>query len=247
MRKYFTLIELLVVVAIIAILAAMLLPVLSEARNRSVRMQCLGNARQFGIAYTQAAEERDGMYPARTARQANLIRDTAASQSLDMRAEMLGILSDSRILQCPFGKIGTWAPGDSANFRVNAAGMSLSDYLILAGFSASTGWSQRIHGTGTAFPFPKSLRETNPDAVLMTDDSNTSVTHGHGTIHRAGRGNHNRNRKPIVAGDSSSYIGPIEGGVNGYADGSALWRTWPDQAPRIDRYVGTSIDFRIFW
>jgi prepilin-type N-terminal cleavage/methylation domain-containing protein len=56
-KHAFTIVELLVVIAVIAILAAILLPVLSEAKARAQRTVCLNNLRQINLGIHVYADD----------------------------------------------------------------------------------------------------------------------------------------------------------------------------------------------
>ena len=62
----FTLIELLMVIAIIAILAAMLMPALSRSKEAAKKISCLNRSRQLGIAMLMYVDDNANFYPPRT-------------------------------------------------------------------------------------------------------------------------------------------------------------------------------------
>ncbi len=62
-RGIFTLIELLIVIAIIAILAAMLLPALGAAREKARTITCVGQLRQWGTAIQMYSNDQNGYAP----------------------------------------------------------------------------------------------------------------------------------------------------------------------------------------
>jgi len=111
-RIGFTLVELLVVIAIIGILAAILLPALSRARQKAQSVSCANNLRQLFLANTMYASENSGHYvPAAPDINDGFggrvrwhgVRATASSDSdFDPKKGLLAeYLPDARVKECP--------------------------------------------------------------------------------------------------------------------------------------------------
>lgn len=78
----FTLIELLVVISIVALLVAILLPALSEARRTAQALQCGTNQKQIGIALNVYALEHNDYIPG-----TSVIQSTVGTWSVDLGKE----------------------------------------------------------------------------------------------------------------------------------------------------------------
>ncbi len=93
----FTLIELLVVITIISILASILMPALSKARESARRITCNSNLRQIGMALNMYMTERDGRMP-----QGNMNwLPTRNNYMMDGRAVYPNYIDTLEIFMCP--------------------------------------------------------------------------------------------------------------------------------------------------
>ncbi|MCX7935323.1 MAG: type II secretion system GspH family protein, partial [Planctomycetota bacterium] len=126
----FTLVELLAVIAIISLLVAMLLPVLSEARESGRRAVCLGQIRQLYLATALYAD--DWTYlPARNGE--NLSQWSAAKMTGLMEIFRLNYLKDGyRLGICPSkAKPSRW--GDNRFWTQTLWKVDCTNYSFIGG------------------------------------------------------------------------------------------------------------------
>jgi prepilin-type N-terminal cleavage/methylation domain-containing protein/prepilin-type processing-associated H-X9-DG protein len=134
----FTLVELLVVIAVIAILAALVLPALSQARGRAEGISCLNNTRQLTLAWQLYADDRDGFLPY------NLGMNGSPESS--MRTNLNWV-----------NNVMTWDLSSDNTNLATITGASLGPYIggvtrifhcpsdrTLSDIQSAAGWSERI-------------------------------------------------------------------------------------------------------
>ena len=130
-RQAFTLIELLVVIGIIAILLALLTPLLGPIRERTSRVICISNQRQLGLALVMYAREHDNQTPP-----AYPINDWT---NQTWRETIMPYVNEKKIYLCPLIPKKSLRSGLYASYGINAyigersaVGLSPAQYINLS-------------------------------------------------------------------------------------------------------------------
>ena len=99
------------VIAIIAILAAILFPVFSQARDKARQRTCLSNAKQVGLAVMQYQQDYDEFYPSAQKRNGN-ISPPKVCIATPMCLWLTTTFPATSLRRC-------WSEATKANFKAN--------------------------------------------------------------------------------------------------------------------------------
>lgn len=113
-KSAFTLIELLVVIAIIAILAAMLFPVFSRARENARRASCQSNLKQISLGFLMYSQDYDGLLP-------YYPYDT--DESPGVMGKVYPYVKNAQVFHCPSSNLAPPASADMKSYFSSEYGL----------------------------------------------------------------------------------------------------------------------------
>ena len=135
-RQSFTLIELLVVIAIIAILAGMLLPTLTKAREKARQIQCAGNQKQVGFVLQLYLSDYKDAYPMYNMHSQSWAWGLSKAQTTNVQENKLRLgYAPSNVFKCP-SVVAKAADPTAAKNSGHAIGMAYN-YMVLSDTTAT--------------------------------------------------------------------------------------------------------------
>ena len=103
------------VIAIIGILAALLLPVLSAAKQRAWTAQCQSNLHQIGLGMKMFADENNELYPESGGGIAWDQKD-ATTGNYSWMQQIFSLVQNTNVYHCPANKLLSWDQQSAFNY-----------------------------------------------------------------------------------------------------------------------------------